>query len=241
MEVIPVIDLKAGAVVRAFGGQRETYRPIVTPLAAGSAPEDVVAGFLALHPFRTIYIADLDAIEARGAQDDAIARLRRAFPAVSFWVDPGVGGLASARSWLSRHGEAHLVLGSESLQDLAPIESLPDRSRLVLSLDFRGDDLLGPKGVFDAVSLWPDRVIVMTLARIGTHSGPDLDRLAAIARHARGHRIFAAGGLSDAHDLERLAKVGVSGVLVASALHDGRLTGADLAVAQGMNFEVQKR
>lgn len=231
MEVIPVIDLKAGAVVRAFRGQRETYRPIVTPLAPGSAPEDVVAGFLALHPFRTIYVADLDAIEARGAQDGAIARLRRAFPAVSFWVDPGVRGLADARSWLSRHGEAHLVLGSESLQDFAPIESLPDRGRLVLSLDYRGDTLLGPKGLFDAVSIWPERVIVMTLARIGTHFGPDLDRLAIIARNAPGHRIFAAGGLRGAHDFEPLAKAGLSGVLVASALHEGRLTGADLAAA----------
>lgn len=231
MEVIPVIDLKGGAVVRAFGGQRETYRPIVTPLAAGSAPEDVVAGFLALYPFRTIYVADLDAIEARGAQDDATMRLRQAFPAVSFWVDAGVGGLAAARSWLARHGDAHLVLGSESLQDLAPLESLPDRSRLVLSLDFRGDTLLGPKGLLDAVPIWPERVIVMTLARIGTHSGPDFDRLAAIARHARGRRIFAAGGLCGAPDLAQLAKVGISGVLVASALHEGRLTGADLTAA----------
>jgi phosphoribosylformimino-5-aminoimidazole carboxamide ribotide isomerase len=43
--------------------------------------------------------------------------------------------------------------------------------------------------------------------------------------------LYAAGGLRGASDLVRLKQAGKWGVLVASALHDGRLTGADLAVA----------
>ena len=41
--------------------------------------------------------------------------------------------------------------------------------------------------------------------------------------------ILAGGGIRDRADLLRLKKQGVSGVLVASALHNGRLTRADLA------------
>ena len=37
IEVIPVIDLKGGAVVRARHGSRHSYVPIVTPLARTSA------------------------------------------------------------------------------------------------------------------------------------------------------------------------------------------------------------
>ena len=33
---------------------------------------------------------------------------------------------------------------------------------------------------------WPERVIVMTLDRVGTHSGPDLERLRAIKAAANG-------------------------------------------------------
>ena len=33
MEIIPVVDLKGGVVVRARMGQREEYRPIETPLS----------------------------------------------------------------------------------------------------------------------------------------------------------------------------------------------------------------
>ena len=70
MEVIPVIDLKGGAVVRARHGDRASYRPIETPLSPTSDPLDVVAGLLSVHAFRTLYIADLDAIEGYG---DAVA------------------------------------------------------------------------------------------------------------------------------------------------------------------------
>ena len=36
LEIVPVIDLKGGAVVRAKAGDRAHYQPIVTPLAIGA-------------------------------------------------------------------------------------------------------------------------------------------------------------------------------------------------------------
>ena len=38
MDIIPVIDVARGAVVRAMRGDRANYKPSVTPLAATSAP-----------------------------------------------------------------------------------------------------------------------------------------------------------------------------------------------------------
>jgi phosphoribosylformimino-5-aminoimidazole carboxamide ribotide isomerase len=71
----------------------------------------------------------------------------------------------------------------------------------------------------------------MTLARVGGDAGPDMDRLADIKRRAPDAMLYAAGGLRGVSDLMRLKQAGISGVLVASALHDSRLTRADLAVA----------
>jgi phosphoribosylformimino-5-aminoimidazole carboxamide ribotide isomerase len=62
MEIIPVIDVMGGVVVRARMGQRDRYRPIATPLSATSDPVDVARGLLAVHAFKTLYVADLDAI-----------------------------------------------------------------------------------------------------------------------------------------------------------------------------------
>ncbi len=60
--VIPVLDLRRGRVVRARRGERDSYAPIETPLAKGSAPGAVAAGILAAFPAPILYVADLDAI-----------------------------------------------------------------------------------------------------------------------------------------------------------------------------------
>ena len=98
----------------------------------------------------------------------------------------------------------------------------------MLSLDFRGDDFLGPAELLTEASLWPRRLIVMTLARVGSGAGPDLERLASVAARAGDRAIFAAGGVRGADDVAALAKAGIAGALVSTALHDGRLAPVDL-------------
>src|SRR5215203_2024938 len=51
-----------------------------------------------------------------------------------------------------------------------------DGGDAILSLDFRGEDFVGPPSLLDDPSLWPCAVIAMTLARVGTSTGPDLLR-----------------------------------------------------------------
>jgi phosphoribosylformimino-5-aminoimidazole carboxamide ribotide isomerase len=223
MRVVPVIDLKGGDVVRACRGERHLYAPIETPLAATSRPQDVVEGYVRLHDFREIYIADLDAIEGRGSHADAIAALEKAFPSVVFWVDAGVVDLDNARRFLDRH-RGVLVLGSESLTDTRALSALRGDSRVSLSFDFRGEAFQGLPQLLADEKLWPKQIIVMTLARVGSEAGPDFARLGEfVTRGAGRHEIFAAGGLRGADDLATLNASGVHGVLVASALHDGRL------------------
>lgn len=227
MDVIPVIDLKGGQVVHARAGERQAYRPIRTPLSQTSAPEDVVGGLLGLFPFARLYIADLDAILGEGGNEPAIAAIASRYPALEIWVDNGVADEHAAAAWLARNG-AHLVIGSESQAGIGLIHALRRDRRVVLSLDFRGDGLLGPGALLEQPGLWPDRVIVMTLARVGAAAGPDFERIADIAGRASGRRVYAAGGVRDAADLRALAASGCAGALVATALHAGQITRTDL-------------
>jgi len=227
MEIIPVIDLLDGAVVRARQGERARYRPIETPLSPTSDPIDVARGLLSLHPFATIYVADLDAIAGKPDNRHALVRLRAAFAHVTFWVDNGIATLSAAEAWLDeRLGD--LVLGSETQADAELVRRFADDERIALSLDFRAQAFLGPPELLDDPSCWPQRVIAMTLARVGSGAGPDLERLTAIQEAASGREVYAAGGVRHAGDLANLARSGVAGVLVASCLHDGCLNGEDL-------------
>ncbi|MDX6749874.1 HisA/HisF-related TIM barrel protein [Geminicoccaceae bacterium 1502E] len=222
-EVIPVIDLMNGQVVHARAGDRATYRPLEgSTLCASAEPLEVVRGLLRLHPFRTLYIADLDAIQKRGDHKPLIRRLRTEFPALDLWVDAGFAGLCDCRAYL-KAGLGALVLGTESQSGLATVTALREEPQLVLSLDFRGEQLLGPRALFDQVELWPGRVIAMTLARVGAGRGPDRERLAQLKAAGAGRRIFAAGGVRDEADLAALAADGCAGALIASCLHSGRV------------------
>jgi phosphoribosylformimino-5-aminoimidazole carboxamide ribotide isomerase len=226
MRIIPVLDIKNSLVVRAQRGDRASYAPIHTPLSVDSSPLNVARGLMSLAPFPILYIADLDAIEGRARNDGTVDTLAAAFPGTELWVDNGARLPADALDWAQVH-RARPVLGTESLIGDSP---QPFPGLTPLSLDFRGDSFIGPPHLLDHPDLWPRDVIVMTLARVGMSAGPDFARLAQVtARAGQKRRIFAAGGLRHAEDLHTLANSDVSGILVASALHDGRLSPDDIA------------
>lgn len=231
-----MIDLKNGQVVHARRGQRDRYPPLQSPLCHGSDPHGVLGGILALYPFDTVYIADLDAICGQGGHEGLLAELCQTWPRVCFWIDRG---WPASDTLLQRLANVRPVIGTESLQAeaLDTLESLP--AGWVLSLDFSaGDRFLGPACLLDRMALWPQQLIVMSLARVGGGSGPDLDRLRALRAGDGQRQWFTAGGVRDAQDLLAIGRAGGSGALVASALHRGILDGATLtAIAAAGNGE----
>jgi phosphoribosylformimino-5-aminoimidazole carboxamide ribotide isomerase len=211
VEIIPVIDLMGGIVVHARRGDRQNYQPLNSPLCSGSLASDVVAGYLSVHPFKTLYIADLDAITAKG--------------------DNGLAGAGACRAWLQQ-GYGDLVLGSEAQSDVSTLDELTAEragDRIVLSLDYKDGRFLGPERLQAQPSLWPQRIIAMTLSRVGSDSGPDFDLLNQLRTKAPAKKLFAAGGVRGGEDLIELNRRGISGVLVASALHAGRIGKREIA------------
>jgi phosphoribosylformimino-5-aminoimidazole carboxamide ribotide isomerase len=230
LQVIPVIDLKQGTVVHARFGERARYRPLQSMLCEGSAPAAVIEGLIGLYPFPTVYAADLDAIEGTGDNADALRHIRRAFPQLELWVDAGFRDAGQCRAWLEQD-LGTLVLGSEGQSGPETLRELGASAlgpRVILSLDFRGEQFVGSPELLHP-GLWPRRVIAMTLARVGSGQGPDIEGLADILALAGERQVYAAGGVRDGADLDRLAQLGTAGVLVASALHDGRIGVAELA------------
>src|SRR5262249_35472352 len=159
--------------------------------------------------------------------DAALKHLKAAFPDLILWVDNGVARPAEAERWLAA-GLGHLVLGSESQADTALVRRFAANPRVVLSLDFRGAAFQGPPELLADATSWPGKVTAMTLARVGSGPGPDMDVLTAVRKAAATRMIYAAGGVRDAADLKALARAGIAGALVASCLHDGRLNGAEI-------------
>ena len=226
-----------GLVVHARKGDRARYQPLQSRLSISDHPESVVAAFLGLYSFRTIYIADLDAISGKGNNIHAIRRIRQRFPELEIWLDCGICDAVELTDFC-QHGLRYPVLGSETLCGISLMReaaSVCPGFDIVLSLDFRGSRFLGPQELQMAAELWPQRVILMALTRVGSGAGPDLDLLGTFLQRSPTTAFYVAGGVRDAEDLAHLAALGVKGALVATALHGGTLGREALAAIQKNN------
>lgn len=230
MEIIPVIDLLHGQVVRAKRGERHLYRPIESTLCNGSDPLAIVHALLELYPFKSLYIADLNAIQGAGNHHAIIGTIRERYPQLHIWLDAGLQHPQQLEAWNDLPVE--LVIGSEGLQSGQQYESLVralDPVRILLSLDFNKEGFIGSPAILSDTSHWPTRLIAMTLARVGSQEGPDTSLLEALIHRAGNRQIIAAGGIRNTDDLDHLRQIGAAGALLASALHDGQITAKHLA------------
>ncbi len=218
VQIIPVIDLMDGRVVHARGGRRGEYEPIRTPLCTGAGPEDIVGALLALHVFRTIYVADLDAILGRGANGETLTRLRDRFSQIEFWVDAG-----RSQPDIPAPG-LRTVIGTETGVRVA---DLADWHRcgadFLLSLDFTASGYAGDPDILADPGCWPRDVIVMDLPAVGSARGPDWSRIDPLIARSPDSHWYVAGGIRDERDLEAACTRNVRGVLAATALHTGTL------------------
>ena len=230
MTLIPVIDLLKGQVVRGVRGDRQAYRPIESALCASSDPVTVARVLVDHCAARQLYVADLDALMGGHPQHAVLRELLGALNGIELWVDAGFAdadAAAALAAQLAPHSPRIVpVFASESLRSRAALEDCHARfgaAGAVLSLDRRDGQRLDPAGCWDATALWPQRVIVMTLERVGSGAGPDLQTMAELHRKAPTTTLVGAGGVRGTDDLARAHAAGAGAWLVASALHDLQL------------------
>ena len=232
MQIIPVMDVKNGFVVHAKRGLRANYAPIQSLLTASNAPLDIATALMELYPFNTLYIADIDAIQGVGDNQDYIADIAQAHPNVTIWLDCGIGQPNARALYLG--GNIKPVVGSENIADLQDYRAISYacNSKHVLSLDYAATMALGINALHNQARFWPDDTICMTLNSVGSAQGPDMQRLNEIidlnAARKTPSRVYAAGGVRNMDDLAALASMRVTGALMSTALHDGSINTIDL-------------
>ena len=216
MKIIPVMDIKNGMIVHAVAGRRNEYKPLKESILIDKPHPRLLLAKLRELGFDEIYIADLDAITGAGSNYQVIKdAVNMGFKVLA---DVGINGL-----YLSDNDSLMHVIGTEYLARLELA------NRRAMSLDMIGGRvLLGGKLcdlddiLVEVRRLQLKSLIVISLDRVGTLAGPDLDSVRAI-REAYNGRLLIGGGIRNIDDLEALKNVGVDGVLIATALHRGTI------------------
>jgi len=230
MRMIGVIDLAGGRAVHARLGRRAEYQPVgstrlVPAAAAGDA--QVLARAYQQVGVEEIYLADLDAIGGlppAAALIGAIATL-----GLPLWVDAGITGAGAARAILDA-GASGVIVGSETLPSWAALDAIVGevggrRSRF--GIDLRGGTPLGNVGTepgamaAQAATAGVAACVLLELARVGGAGGPDLALVRAVRAAAPDVELLVGGGVRNQQDLDALNELGCTGVLMATALHEG--------------------
>ncbi len=239
MKVIPVLDILDGQVVHGIQGKRESYKPIVSKLVSTADPLDVVQVFGQKFGFMRFYIADLNAIQRIGDNYKILRRIKEKFPRFSFMADIGVRNLTdiiNARKDLVDT----FILGTETLESVEELDNILKNigaSKILLSLDLKNGHLLHvPFGFQGSIGNFLEifmirkipEILVIDLAKVGTSAGPIYPEALQIRSEYQGN-IILGGGVRNARDLELLQKKDFNGVLIATALHSGKLTPQEIA------------
>ncbi len=236
LTVFPAIDLRDGRCVRLqqgdFGRAREYD---AEPIERAREWERRGAG--ALH------VVDLDgAREGRPVQLELVGEIARSV-GVPVQVGGGIRTLGDLRA-VRRAGAGRVVIGTAAVEDQELRKRAVDElgSDLVVAVDAR-DGIVATHGWLSSSGVGVlelarnlaadgvETVLYTDVSRDGTFSGAALEETAAVAGVLP---TIASGGVRGVEDVVALSKVeGVVGVVVGTALYEGRVALEELIAAAG--------
>lgn len=215
--IVPVLDIMAGQVVRAAGGRRAEYAPLVSPLTNSSDPVALVEA-LERVGYTRFYVADLDAITGAGSAQAVIETLA-AVPSREIWLDGGYKTPDDAPQLTN----VTPIFATETLTRWETVETLENA---IVSIDTKDGKLLSPLDgmtvddiLRHARRAGARRFIHIRLEAVGAGGFAEGDLIPP----GDGEEWYAGGGVRGRADVERAVKAGYAGALVSTAIHSGKI------------------
>ncbi len=232
MQIIPVLDLLNGIVVRGVAGKRESYRPVESCLSTSANAIDIAIAFRDQLELNQLYVADLDAILHQQPNFNILTQLvNENFELI---IDAGLSEIALAKNLLQA-GAIQIIAGLETIPSPQFLKLLCDTfgtERVIFSLDLVAGVPMGETSHWkkadpfsigcEAVAMGISEMIVLDLAQVGVGEGIEtLPLCEKLQERFPKLKVITGGGVKSVNDLQAIASTGVSGVLVASAFHNG--------------------
>ncbi len=237
--IIPAIDLIEGKCVRLTQGdylQKKSYH---------ENPLDVALKFQD-HGIHYLHLVDLDGAKQKkvvnykvletiasktslqvdfggGVQSDD--DLRIVFECGAKQVTGGsiaVKDKALFKSWFERHGGEKIILGTDVKDKKIAIHGWQETSSIWL---------------FDLIEEYEEvglrYTITTDVAKDGMLQGPNLDLYREMKEKHPVLRIIASGGVTSMADVEKLAEIGVDGIIIGKAIYEETIRLRDLRTFMG--------
>jgi len=233
MKIIPVIDILNKKAVHAKGGKRSEYKSLKSPLFSSDDPINIAITLEKLG-FKEIYLADLDSIINHNTNFEICEQIRDSSK-IELIVDAGVNNKELA-TYLFNRNVKKVIIGTETLTSMSFLKDavqLFGNSRIVVSLDLQGEKMLAnfnlgdikhPFDFFKTIEAFGvSQIIILDLMRVGCELGVNTQLIKKIVEKFS-IDVFVGGGVGSVSDLIELKNLGVSGVLLGTALYSEKIS-----------------
>ena len=231
MVIRPVLDVRGGRAVRAVAGRRDRYTPWNMPWCRSADPLTFARRLRDRWGTNRLYVADLDALEGDGPGDPRANRaiwFTLADDGFDLLLDAGVRHPGDLRPSLTP-ADSRLVVPTETARSLEELCGSLAASGGVLGLDLRDGKPIGPGGVLAFARSSGAPVLLLDVAAVGLSGGvPTLPLVRELLAANPSRDVRTGGGVRSIEDVREAAAAGVSELLVATALYEGRLSRDDL-------------
>jgi phosphoribosylformimino-5-aminoimidazole carboxamide ribotide isomerase len=225
--VIPAIDILGGRCVRLTQGDYNN------PTVYADDPVEVAKGFAAAGAKR-VHVVDLDAARGSASNRPVITRMLEQ-SGIELQVAGGVRSAETVAALLEV-GAHWVVMGTAAVRDPHLFDrcAIEHPGRILAALDVRDNKAAvggwldtDPVAIGALVGRWEflplAGVILTSVDRDGTMTGPDLETLRKVRKMTK-LELQYSGGITSVEDLVRVRAAGAQGVILGKALYEGRLT-----------------
>jgi len=228
MLVIPAVDIMGGKCVRLVQGDPARSKVYFdNPLEA--------AKLLEAQGAELIHLIDLDAALGSGQNLEAVEKILRKLH-VKVQIGGGIRNLEKAETLL-KLGASRVIFGTVAVQNPALIQEAVCRygsPQVAAAIDerkgkvtFHGWKDQSAMNYLDLARSFEEMkvgTIIFTSTSVdGTLKGPQIEKIRKLVETVR-VPVIASGGVTSLNDLVKLAGTGVEGVVVGTALYEGKFT-----------------
>ncbi len=227
MLVIPAIDILGGRCVRLTQGDYNN------PTVYADDPVEVAKRFAAAGAKR-VHVVDLDAARGSASNRPVITRMLEQ-SGIELQVAGGVRSAETVAALLEL-GAHWVVMGTAAVRDPHLFDrcAIQHPGRILAALDVRDHKAAvggwldtDPVAIGALVGRWEflplAGVILTSVDRDGTMTGPDLETLGKVRKMTK-LELQYSGGVTSVEDLVRVRAAGAQGVILGKALYEGRIT-----------------
>jgi len=222
--IVFVTDLLGGRVVHAIKGEREKYQPVENSKVSNS-PEPIEM-ISEIKP-KEVYIADLDRLQHTGNNFEVIKKISALTKTM---VNIGVEKSDDIEKCI-RIADTVILSSEASSFEIMKYASRNYPGKTSITIDIKNGSILTKdedlkKEPEELVKLLNELnikdIVIIDLSKVGTEAGINEDFLREI-KGISNHNILFGGGIRDMNDIDTLKEIGISGALVATAIHNGKI------------------